>query len=599
MRRVFPALSLALALVAAAACGVDPEPAPKDHPSLASAPPEGVEDAGGLPLPQDGGASGEAHAATGSIRCARCHTEADRDHPQWKERAKRLGHDVSRNLRDRTTCTCCHLGEVKGFGAPIDRMCLECHENVRVAITAMGKMHCVSCHNPSLMGGAGIRESAWECRKCHAKAQGDKRAIDVHGAEDCKDCHRPHAEPWTIPRRCADCHPKHETGHGDGKPRKANADAGAPRPPHGESAECSTCHRPHEVGGDAASRCAECHMKRSPTLFARATFAGGHERCTTCHEPHDAAKGGPKPCKTCHAAIATMAVPGRGAALHATCTTCHAQHDVKQSASQACATCHTQVHPDHPDPAGVGCIGCHNPHPTSMPTAAARATGSPPTSGVACTKCHERATSNTAFHAGTTPCTGCHVPHAFSRAKVVPCAQCHKPETRIAAAGGKHSDCKGCHTPHAPTAPKPACASCHALEASTAPVGHAKCLNCHSEHPASRAPKSECVACHARKKVGPHVPLPCTTCHRAHAVTTPSGPGTPVERPPACTTCHDKSKLPGIHEKAGHAECTNCHGGHKAPSSDRATCLSCHADRNDHEPTAKVCAGCHAFGKGR
>ncbi|HRI69361.1 MAG TPA: hypothetical protein PK156_34255, partial [Polyangium sp.] len=155
------------------------------------------------------------HLGPGSIRCSRCHSDETRQDVRWKEIAKKVGHDIDTSLASRTTCTCCHIGEVKGFGEPIDRQCVECHDEIHVTITGMGRLHCLSCHDPSSVGGALIRESAWECQKCHGQTQGKRQAIDVHSAEDCTNCHHPHEEPWTLPRNCTDCHIANETHHGE------------------------------------------------------------------------------------------------------------------------------------------------------------------------------------------------------------------------------------------------------------------------------------------------------------------------------------------------------------------------------------------------
>lgn len=69
--------------------------------------------------------------------------------------------------------------------------------------------------------------------------------------------------------------------------------------------------------------------------------------------------------------------------------------------------------------------------------------------------------------------------------------------------------------------------------------------------------------------------------------------------PPACTTCHAKPTLDGLHSVAAHgASCASCHSSHAPVRSDRATCTStCHQDRKNHQPEAKVCKGCHMFRK--
>jgi hypothetical protein len=524
----------------------------------------------------------------------------------------KLGHDVQSRLDERATCNCCHLGIVKGFGEPLDRVCAECHDDVRVTITAMGKMHCLSCHDPRANGGMSIRETAWECTKCHGQAQGDKPAIAVHSTQACSNCHHPHSEPWTIPRKCTECHEGHETFHGaaardaDGAPHAvAPHVAGASS---GEPMACATCHRPHEVGGMASGRCYECHAKRDPVKFTpAATFAGGHERCTTCHAPHaaDKATAGPRECRSCHTTIATL--DGRASEAHGKCVNCHKPHDVRGTAKSACVGCHVTVHPEHPDPDGNGCIGCHDPHPGDATRAFAIALGSPlprassfpkAPSPVTCSRCHTKAQSDLGFHAGKTACTGCHAPHAFTAASAPACSTCHAPKAAaaVAAGGHGHGECKSCHEAHAPKAARPACGTCHVVEQKTAPAGHADCRACHDAHPSSRAPKSACTTCHAPKKAGPHAAVACASCHRAHGPDAPAGPPGPASRPD-CLSCHSIPKLGGLHASPGHATCSSCHTAHAGPSNTRKTCLPCHSDRKDHEPTAPVCSGCHGFAR--
>ena len=273
MKWAWTLLFPALAAVVAACGGED------THGGAPHGPPGHVGDAG-APVVRDV----SDHHGVGVMRCERCHTPEDRNHPEWKAKAMAMGHDLARTFEDRTTCKCCHLGEVKGYGEPLDRKCAECHEDIRVTITAMGKMHCLSCHDPTASSGMAIRESAWECKKCHAEDQGDKPAIDVHAGEDCSNCHRPHQEPWTVQRACTDCHVGHETWHDP----KRDAGAGAapskhgigagPTPLTGEPTACAVCHKPHEVSGAASGRCFACHAQREPQTFtAASTFAGGHD----------------------------------------------------------------------------------------------------------------------------------------------------------------------------------------------------------------------------------------------------------------------------------------------------------------------------------
>lgn len=506
------------------------------------------------------------HIGPNSVRCSRCHSEENRQTPRWKEIAKKVGHDVDAMLLARTTCTCCHLGEVKGFGEPIDRLCVQCHDNVRVTISGMGSMHCVSCHDPSSVGGTLIRESAWECQKCHGKTQGEHVAIDVHGGEDCTNCHRPHEEPWTVARNCTDCHASNDTHHGE----KEGA------------SPCNVCHRPHEVAGDAAGRCVECHDKQKAGVYAKAVFDKGHS-CQSCHDAHAAPNAQPRACASCHSSVHTM--PGRGNEKHAKCDSCHSPHDVRKNATNACATCHATITPQHPDPKGQTCTGCHDPHPSDKNASAT----------LTCIQCHDKASSETAFHAGTTRCQDCHTPHAFDSASAIPCKQCHAKENAAGSNGHGHGDCNKCHSTHAPKEKPPACAQCHEKEHRSAVSGHLNCIQCHDNHPSNRAPKKACIDCHQKQTSGPHENKDCNSCHRAHGPDAPDGPKGPSQTP-TCMDCHQIKQLSSLHAVPSHQSCSSCHTAHNAPKSDRATCLSsCHIDKRNHEPTARTCNGCHAF----
>jgi hypothetical protein len=125
---------------------------------------------------------------------------------------------------------------------------------------------------------------------------------------------------------------------------------------------------------------------------------------------------------------------------------------------------------------------------------------------------------------------------------------------------------------------------------SSAPKGHADCAKCHEKHTFKAPEVTKCATCHS-DRIGVHsknVKGSCLTCHRPHG---PLG----VASPPACLSCHDRGKLPSLHQKSGHAKCTACHSSHKGPNGDRKTCTACHKDRANHEPDSPTCLGCHVF----
>jgi hypothetical protein len=127
------------------------------------------------------------------------------------------------------------------------------------------------------------------------------------------------------------------------------------------------------------------------------------------------------------------------------------------------------------------------------------------------------------------------------------------------------------------------------MEQRTAPAGHQECTNCHEQHTGQQ--KVACAGCHSSEAASPHgkVEGGCTTCHRPHG---PEG----IAAPPACPTCHEVAKLPGLHSVAKHQDCLMCHKGHDDPTAAvRVPCLGCHTDRKDHFPNAPSCASCHLF----
>jgi hypothetical protein len=559
----------------------------------------------------------EGHLGPGAIRCSRCHTPEQRGHAAWRETAMRLGHDVQSRLAEGTTCKCCHLGEVKGFGESLERVCAECHDDIRVTITGMGSMHCLSCHDLTA-GGGKLMEKAWECSRCHTKDQGDKPAIHVHASQACSNCHRPHQEPWTLPRKCTECHEGHETFHG-ADVRDPDGGASHAVLPHdagtfsGEPMACATCHRPHEVGGAASGRCYECHAEKSPATFTPATtFAGSHERCTTCHVPHGEANAGPVPCRSCHTAVVTL--NGRASEAHSRCVNCHEPHDVRGTPARACAGCHAAVHIAHPDPEGKGCVGCHEPHPGPRVPAVVAAAGAvtPPdasfakaASPVTCSRCHTGiVTMDGPASEAHGNCANCHQMHDVRRTPAGACAGCH------AAVHVEHPDpggkgCVGCHEPHpggrgravaaatgetsSPKAPSPVtCSHCHTAAGTDLGFhdGTTTCAGCHVPHAFTAATAPACATCHARETAaavtaGGHGHGSCKGCHQTHE---------PGAARPACGSCHEQEAKT---TSAGHADCRGCHDAHPTGRAPEKACTSCHVAQKSGPHAAVACATCH------
>ena len=514
----------------------------------------------------------------------------------WSEFRTSAGHKAHIGKKD-VTCKDCHAFERDGFKNPGSALCTRGHADQTSHAHGGGRAdvghgkECLSCH------AFAPDKEAPTCMSCHREAADHVRAVGVHATTKCTECHTPHGAKTAeaTSKDCTSCHDERSTKHAE----------------HAGSKACVDCHAPHTEAKEAKATCGGCH----------ATPAGpkpaGHDSCLTCHKPHDflgvAADAGPpstsipaeprlppglhapgpaqgvraSACASCHAPKPTLA--SMKAPEHTICTNCHTPHAPKASAPGACQNCHLQVHVGHGTKGPEACVSCHAPHASDPNRFAA-----------ACTSCHTKiGASDTAAHGGKTACTACHATHDFKApkgtAKGALCATCHAAEVSRTASSKGHKACDSCHgaTTHKPAA-APACASCHTKEASSAPKGHAACANCHETHSGSIPKPGACSSCHkaeAATKHGSAVSGGCATCHRPHG---PSG----VASPPACASCHERPKLPGLHAISDHATCNNCHQAHGPPKADRASCTTqCHTDRTQHQPQAQVCNGCHVFRK--
>jgi hypothetical protein len=428
-----------------------------------------------------------AHAGRGAYRCSACHDMKSPDEA-WRSRAMKMGHDVSEHTGAGTHCTCCHLGEIEGFGEPAGERCAECHEDVDVAIPRMAEEHCLACHD--LEGSGDVRTTAWECQKCHGDEDAAVPLIDVHGTQACESCHQPHDEPWVKERKCSDCH--------EGKDHVLH---GA----HGREQQlvCSDCHEPHEAAGEASGRCVPCHEEEQPKVFTAATLFDGHDTCTSCHEPHGFEKASAGSCTSCHADHVMTDVP----AAHQACGSCHQTHAPRSVSAATCKGCHDTVSVEHADGATEVCTTCHDPHGGSKGHAAGAA---------ACTQLprrrrrqrprarHERLLRDLP-----------HTPHQFVAAKAPGCEGCHQQQHKESS---KHAACGSCHgDAHDPHAGSGSCSSCHAEQHKSMTKGHGPCTQCHDGHDKSLLAKAtSCEGCHAGKSAGPHdgVKGSCASCHR-------------------------------------------------------------------------------------
>jgi len=227
----------------------------------------------------------------------------------------------------------------------------------------------------------------------------------------------------------------------------------------------------------------------------------------------------------------------------------------------------------------------------------------------------------------------------------VACQKCHHstPEQGVAMlrsflAGkkprGQHAEvqvgaCAACHLSHDPKWPqiggsrghqvhvdgqKIACVKCHASSVHGFEPISAACVDCHGKHLVGlagmsklhcfachefltteaglRPTRRDCLRCHTAQginaPIGNHggaMEMACAACHKPHAP-----PGQTVA---ACTTCHTGMRKGGLHARAGHARCLDCHAPHLW-TAEAGVCAGCHAKAAAHAK-GQGCTGCHAF----
>jgi hypothetical protein len=232
--------------------------------------------------------------------------------------------------------------------------------------------------------------------------------------------------------------------------------------------------------------------------------------------------------------------------------------------------------------------------------------------GVACQKCHHSTSEQglamlRAFLAGK-PASG---RETHAQVEVGTCASCHlSHDPHWPQVGGSRG-----HRIHFEEK-KIACVTCHASGVHGFEPASASCRSCHGQHTVResgmqklhcfachdflsrdaglRPTRRDCLRCHRDEGVSPArfaddapMQFACGACHKPHA------------RPPspehvACSTCHQQMGRAGLHARADHASCRDCHRAHlwRATAGD---CLQCHAQATLHAG-GKACTACHAFG---
>lgn len=496
----------------------------------------------------------------------------------WSQAKLSAGHQSHVAVRG-LACTSCHQ-IARGFTNPGPEPCGECHEKkMSVAHGAhslgapagppaapnpniVGIDRCTSCHVfKTPQTSAGHKPTLEACKSCHKtdeKSAGPEGHVLAHTTADCLSCHKPHETPSAEAQGCATCHAGIHAEH-----QGLTADAAPSDEVHRAAHSCTDCHaKTHAKAALAVQSCQQCHAEREPRVPASALFGTpnhGHDACVSCHKPHAFSKQATQPCQSCHANQRALPAAGGG---HARCEGCHQPHNVRVSAQRSCKGCHQALKSDHPPSSpNHSCTDCHRAHPGAKPAIAA------------CESCHTQvsAPQSAAFiHGEGLSCVSCHKPHAFKgsvRGKVS-CRGCHVDKFEATSASPTHGDCSACHggLPHQPGPAAKDCGGCHQTQHQQVNRGHTRCLSCHDAH--SGAPSRGCATCHStERQTAPAGHQDCRSCHDAH-----KGSLLPDK---SCSNCHQKQQT-GPHGSI-QGGCGNCHRPHgpmgpfKVPN-----CTTCH-----------------------
>jgi predicted CXXCH cytochrome family protein len=520
--------------------------------------------------------------------CSNCHAAADAPqplatsqpqpglcfdcHPELQEQ---LGKVTAPHAPARDgTCTACHSphsSAVDGLlaGTTLE-VCGACHPAV-IAATRRPQPHkpaadgrCGDCHQAH--GGQRakllVRPPDELCASCHPVVERWVAKKHLHAPlqmGDCSACHDPHGGAKRLLKAdavalCLGCHAAGKEGF------IAGSHVHAPEP----RGDCLSCHDPHAsdaprlVTRSDETLCKGCHdasvaARRDRGEKLHTPFLGGN--CAACHAPHAAGKAGLRPgdvCVGCH--VGTRRTWTKGVSVHSpfaegACQDCHDPHGskeramLKQAPGALCTGCHFDVQGalEQPgavvhDPLKTGtCLDCHHGHGSTQPALLVDAPEK------LCGECHDVTGKEAiAKHGGyafsASDCTGCHVPHAGEKKKLL------RAEEHMPFGSG---DCKSCHVdpvdPPGPPGVRPGglglCADCHDFGAMTkvpnahAPVAAGRCFDCHSPHVGIgkailRAPGAAlCRRCHdaretaalpAHVQAGPAAGE-CGKCHPHHS----------------------------------------------------------------------------------
>jgi predicted CXXCH cytochrome family protein len=411
-------------------------------------------------------------------------------------------------------------------GGPSDIDCQECHDEMSKALDEryvhypFEMKQCDACHDAEKFT---LTEQVPDlCTVCHRDFQSEKGKELHSAAEDCTNCHNPHASKYqymlveSVPNLCLQCHEPLPSGE---TPKSVHAPV--------EAGECDSCHNPHASANKPLLRqqpselCGGCHDLADPD-FAKAhlNLLKKDSSCLSCHRGHYSSNESlilenahypfaEKMCDSCHDSSA----PGKFTA----------------SGSQLCLNCHadieTLVQSKFPHiAASEDCLGCHGPHATSKKSLLLE------TGEKLCGQCHdltheENAVLHPPFADGE--CTECHNPHGSANEGILN--------------GAQSELCLNCHTDireqieerHPHTAVTQGCVACHEphqgrLKSLLKEEGEALCFRCHD----SRQKQT------ARFVHYPYREGVCLTCHLPHSGVGVGDLTKGVEE--LCTTCHQK-----------------------------------------------------------
>ncbi len=526
-------------------------------------------------------------------------------------------------------CQKCH---VKFDRNAQDRLCMDCHKDVREDVNVKRRMHgkmkpqaCRTCHTEHKGRGAHIaafdhasfdhgstdymlkgKHQQVDCEKCHVAGKKFREA-----PHDCVACHKKDdTHKGSLGAKCADCHTEtswkdarfdHSTTHfpltgkhADVKCADCHKDAHYKDTP----LECVACHKKDDKHkGRFGPKCETCHDAKSwkePTFNhdkdTRYPLVGKHRtvKCETCHTGSLYRDKLPTTCIECH-----KKDDKHKGSLGDDCARCHTERDWKEPAkfnhdrtdfplrgkhvNVKCADCHkSQMYKEAPKL----CIGCHrkdDKHKGSL--------------GESCQDCHsDRDWKKTSFdHAKTrfpllgkhqrTECGDCHKTQQY-RDTPKDCFSCHQRDDKHEGQEGKQ--CGQCHNE---SAWKPAPKFDHGLVSFPLLARHAevKCKDCHDSVRFKDA-KHECIDCHLKDdKHKRTLGTACEQCHNPRSWKTWSFD-------------HDKKTKFPLDGKHKGLACSGCHTqpaqGDKVLAS--AQCNSCHAKDDVHEGRfGRQCQRCH------